>query len=279
MVDNKIRKVAGILATYGWHVLPLKGKRPLIRGGCRSASTDQSLIASWWRRWPNANLGVATGAISCIIAVDIDGPIGALTWAELTSDYPPIETLEQKTGRLDGGYQLIFKHPGYPVKNGCSGMGQGIGEGIDRRGDGGYIVVPPSIHPDTDQRYRWIRRCRPATIPRGLVDVIIPRKVERKQPYREKTISSETSRYGQAALKNAARKIASLSEGCGCRAVQLYHHSSCVGELVAGGEISEHDAISSMVDAGLRCGLSEGEAKRQVVCGLRDGARCPRKRP
>jgi Bifunctional DNA primase/polymerase, N-terminal len=55
-------------------VLPLTGKRPLIAGGVHAASRDPTIIEQWWRRWPHASIGIACGAPSGVVVIDIDVP-------------------------------------------------------------------------------------------------------------------------------------------------------------------------------------------------------------
>ena len=139
-------------AARGWRVHPLiaKDKKPLVNDWPNQATTDDRQIHKWWQQWPEANLGIATGKGSGFFSIDIDGPEGERSWTQLISEIPeiPEETLEQKTGR---GRQLLFQYPGgkTPVRNRTN-----VRPGIDIRGDGGYIVVPPSIHPN-GATYTW----------------------------------------------------------------------------------------------------------------------------
>ena len=57
-----------------WCVLPCIDKAPLVRGGVHAATRDRSTIERWWHSWPQANVAVACGAPSGIVAVDIDAP-------------------------------------------------------------------------------------------------------------------------------------------------------------------------------------------------------------
>ena len=100
-------------------------------------------IRSWAAWWPNANLAVVTGKISGVIVLDVDGQVGAQTLSGL----PPIpETGRSSTGR---GEHIWFKHPGGVISNLV-----GFLPGLDLRGDGGYVVVPPSVH-SSGRPYAW----------------------------------------------------------------------------------------------------------------------------
>lgn len=128
-------------ASRGWRVFPLwpGGKVPLIQEWQHRATTDEATIRAWWARWPNANVAIATGAGSGLVVLDVDGPKGEATLARLEAAngaLPP--TREVKTPR---GRHLYFDHPGGYVP--CSaGL---VGPGLDVRGDGGYVVAPPSV--------------------------------------------------------------------------------------------------------------------------------------
>ena len=137
----------------GWSVIPLRSreKRPLIAWleyQQRRAQSDE--IEAWFRRWPQANLGVVTGWVSRLVVVDVDPHHGGdASLTQLTQEHGALPaTLEAVTG--GGGQHLYFDHPGGLVRNRA-----GVALGVDVRGDGGYIVAPPSVHP-SGRRYRWL---------------------------------------------------------------------------------------------------------------------------
>lgn len=136
-------------ASRGWAVFPCRGKVPLTANGFKDATTSPEQIGAWWRQYPDANIAVATGKISGIVVVDIDIKKGVAGDESLFA-------LEQKYGKLpdtptsitpSGGRHYFFKYVN-PVP--CK---VGIAPGIDIRGDGGYVILPPSvIH---DKYYGW----------------------------------------------------------------------------------------------------------------------------
>lgn len=133
----------------GWPVIPLKGKLPLTENGSKDASLNETQIRAWWKRWPDANIGLATGHAFFAVDVDIRGG-GEESWDMLLSQYVAFpRTPEQLTGT--GGKHILFALPDFPVKN-----SQGkLAPGIDVRGVGGYIVACPSVHPETKRSYSW----------------------------------------------------------------------------------------------------------------------------
>ena len=142
-------------AKKGFAVFPLKyrDKVPLTRNGCKDATTDAAQIKAWWQKYPNANIGLATGSVSqnvFVIDLDIDEDRGIdgyhslEDWQREHGDFP--ETWTAITGR--GGYHLYYRGNG-KIKNRA-----GIIDGVDIRGNGGYVIAPPSIHKN-GRRYEW----------------------------------------------------------------------------------------------------------------------------
>jgi len=151
-------------AAQAWKVFPVvpRGKTPLTEHGFLEASGAEDVLEAWWRKWPDANIGVATGSVSGIVVLDVDPRHGGdRSLAALSLP----ETRRSFTG--GGGQHLFFAHPGYLVPNAT-----GLREGIDIRGDGGYVVVPPSEHA-SGGRYAWDADTLDlplAQFPQGLVE-------------------------------------------------------------------------------------------------------------
>jgi hypothetical protein len=116
------------------------------------------VIAEWWRRWPEANIGLATGDSSGVDVLDVDprhGGEDSLHDIEANHGELPA-TLVSLTG--GGGVHCFFHHtPG--LKNSAGK----IGPGIDFRADGGYVIVPPSNH-ISGRAYTWKGSARPEEI-------------------------------------------------------------------------------------------------------------------
>ena len=113
----------------------------LVRNGLKDASNDADTVARWFTN-TSLNLGIATGADSGVIVLDVDPRHdGDETLAALEQEHGPLpETWRFLTG--GGGEHILFRHPGRRVPNSAGTLG----EGLDIRGDGGYIVAPPSRH-------------------------------------------------------------------------------------------------------------------------------------
>ena len=132
------------LAVAGVPVFPclVEGKRPLTRRGFLDASNDPEQVAAWWSRTPNANIGIPTGAPSGVVVVDVDvhGPrVGGAAYHRATD-----------AGLVDGAGLLVRTPTGgthvyFPATPGREQRSwQAATAGVDFRGDGGYIIAPPS---------------------------------------------------------------------------------------------------------------------------------------
>ncbi|MBR1005100.1 bifunctional DNA primase/polymerase [Bradyrhizobium liaoningense] len=108
--------------------------------GVRDATTDRKTIKQWWAANPDANIGIATGKISNLVVVDVDGEDGKKSLAELVKTYGRLpKTPKVKTGR---GVHYYFRAGRKPFGNSVGSLGAGV----DIRGDGGYVVAPGSVH-------------------------------------------------------------------------------------------------------------------------------------
>jgi hypothetical protein len=139
-------------AARGWQVFPCKprDKRPATPNGFKDATTDRLKIARWWAANPAYNIGVATGTTSGFFALDVDAPEGFKSATMLTMQHGGLpHTKTQRTG--GGGWQHLYAMPkGLRIGNSAGRLGAGL----DVRGDGGYVVVAPSVHP-SGKAYEW----------------------------------------------------------------------------------------------------------------------------
>lgn len=151
MVDAAIQYAT----KYNWSVFPVRqsDKKPLTPHGCKDAKRDVGAITAWWKRFPDASIGIATGSASNLIVIDLDldenkgldGYEELARWEHDNDEFP--ETVRSITGR--GGSHIFFHHEGSDIGN-----RSGILDGIDVRGEGGYIIAPPSKHPNGTE-YQW----------------------------------------------------------------------------------------------------------------------------
>lgn len=138
-------------AARGWAVFPLveAGKEPLTKHGFKDASTDEKKIRKWWTKTPNANIGIATGKLSGIIVVDIDPRNGG----DLTTFWKSCALDEHKLGLVTTGSEGSHLYFSYPDGVQIPSRKEFV-QGIDLKSDGGYVVAPPSVHPN-GVLYAW----------------------------------------------------------------------------------------------------------------------------
>jgi bifunctional DNA primase/polymerase-like protein/AAA domain-containing protein/primase-like protein len=160
--DSILARAARDLAAHGLPVFPLygvlegrctctagiqcssPGKHPRTARGVKDATADALKVQTWWSRWPNANIGVATGGGR--IVLDVDGVDGEASLERLVGEHGQLPaTVEVKTGN---GRHLWFAGDG---RNSV----RRVGQGLDVRAGGGYVVVPPSCHVNGEQ-YLWL---------------------------------------------------------------------------------------------------------------------------
>jgi len=117
------------------------GKHPLEKGGFHNATTDLAVIEGFWAR-SICNIGIATGAVSGFVALDVDPRHGGdETLAQLEAKYGELPaTWRFLTG--GGGEHILFGHPCGYIKS----QSGALGPGLDIKADGGYIIAPPSEH-------------------------------------------------------------------------------------------------------------------------------------
>ena len=193
--DNATVRAALKYARRDWLVFPLwgrkgekctcgnpdckdQGKHPnpaLVRHGFKNATTDADIIKRWWRKHPEAGIGVATGRGSGIIVIDVDlknGKDGRKALRELSRELGFLP--ETKTAETPSvGKHLYFRYvEGIGSSNGV------IGPGIDIKSDGGYVVAPPS-----HGLYEWIDPRKAVELPASWVEHLRkpPRDKKRKK--------------------------------------------------------------------------------------------------
>jgi len=188
MSDNAIVDAALRYAARGWLVLPLHsvrggrcscgglackngGKHPRTLHGLKDSSGDPAIIARWWSAG-DSNIAIVTGPASRLLVLDVDVQHdGEANLAKLERENAPLpETVEVLTG--GGGRHLYFRYPETPIPNSASRLGCGL----DIRGEGGYVVAPPSVH-ISGRRYVWEAAHHPddmavADPPDWLVDLL-----------------------------------------------------------------------------------------------------------
>ena len=279
---EELRRHAFKYGTEGWSIFPLKveSKEPLpMSHGFKDATTRMDTIGKHWETKPR-NIGLATGEVNGIMVVDVDNEALFLKFLEKQEQTFP-DGLRVKTNK---GFHAYFQYP----------KGHDIGSrtfpalGFDIRGNGGYVLAPPSNHP-AGGVYDFIGTGSLSALkdlvepPQWLVDFLMKPKALAKDTntaldYRAPiSASNGTSNYGKTALEGECNALATAPEGG--RNGQLNASAFSLGQLVAGGEISETDAYTALKQAAISCGLSNSETGKTLASGFKAGKQEPRSAP
>jgi Bifunctional DNA primase/polymerase, N-terminal len=264
---ERVDHLRGALAygSAGIPVFPLapRTKVPLIPAstgghGLHDATTDLDVIRAWWTRTPNANVGLRTGLVFDVVDLDSEDAVDALE--------------EARGGREPLRGPLVATGKGFHYYVQLAGIGNraGILPGVDYRGRGGYVVGPPSEHPD-GHRYRWVNPLRDelARVPQWLIQLLVPER----GPERPRAAPGGSRAYGLGALRRELQRLSQTGEGS--RNHQLNVASFNMGRLVAAGDIDETEAASALIEQGQRIGLGATECQRTVASGLGAGCSSP----
>ena len=263
-------------ARRGYKVFPLwpKDKNPITKNGFKDATDDENTIIAWWDKWPEANIGIATGQPSNLVVVDIDGEPGRLSFADMEVQFDDVELdAFRETARVlsgDDGEHIIFQWPGREVKSSVSKLANHI----DIRADGGYVVAAPSVHPN-GKPYMWVNDKSPLTMPESLLK-LIDQLVEPFNPQSVEDIeiveTEEMTAYGAAVLRKEVAVVEQATEGGRNNALNI---SACaIGNLVPH-EIPEADAHEHLMSAASNIGLGHRESESTVRSGLSRGMEEP----
>lgn len=254
-------------AEHGWRVLPVRGKVPLLPAwsrpdGSGATSTDLDTIRSWWTRWPAANVGLATGPASSLAVLDIDPRSGG---------HESFAALEERVGVLPGtvtsltgggGLHLLYRHPDRKITS----RANALGPGLDVKADGGMVVAPPSVHPDTGRAYTWLGGAWRDELP-VWPEALLPPVVEQVRP------AVRQPAWGDC---HPGRRLAGLvqtvMDACEGERNSRLHWAACRGaEMIAAG-VDGNTVADALQLAGEAVGLPPAEVAGTVRSGLRTTA-------
>lgn len=280
------------LVDAGFAVFPVgpDGRSPLVKRGCYAATRDPAQIEAWWRERPAANVAIACGPASGLLALDVDrhgGADGFAALAELVAEFGPLPpTVTSRTP--GGGKHFLFRHPETARPENRVGLkrygadgSRRVYHGLDVRGAGGSICAPPSRK--ASGAYTWERdpfTTALADVPGWLLALMLseppPREVK---PLRIGDNPSRTARYVVKAVEGECEAIASTAAGTG-RNQRLFIGAARLGELVGAGLLQQDAAEAALERAAEACGLTKEDGRRSVrltiASGLKRGIANPR---
>jgi Bifunctional DNA primase/polymerase, N-terminal len=221
------------------------GKHPLTVHGLHDATTSRAQLEWWWRRFPQANIGLATGHQFDVL--DIDGPDGEQAIAQLSAwqgfgaPGPVV-----RTGR--GGWHVYLAPTGLGTPQ-PRGLAQ-----VDWRGRGGYVVAPPSRHA-SGTRYRWVRDLDTPLpqVPAALRERLEPLPIWPRAAVPGIQPTTPGHPYGQRVLELRLAEVATAAKGQ--RNHTLYRAGLRLFSLAAGGVLDRDQVQAGLLAAAERSGL------------------------
>ena len=254
---NALHRASVSLHQRGLSIIPLHPKSKVPAVDWKAYQTKQPLrgdVEWWFGRGAEQNVAIVTGAVSGVVVVDVDYPDAV----HCLGDLPRTPTV--KTSR---GHHYYFAHPGRQVGNFKLPCGE-------TRGDGGYVVAPPSLH-ESGTRYEWIIGLDEPLA--ALPDSVL--KYEKRLSVAND--NGQTTNYGRAWFND----VETLSKVASGRRNILLNEVACkAGSLIASGHLEEREARAAMGAACQQNGLTADDGHRSVIAtinsGLKKGHQNPR---
>ena len=229
---------------------------PLVSHGVKDASCNRARILAWWTRYPQANIGLATGHRFDVL--DVDGPEGEQA----------IRILAATHGLHSAGPLVRTGGGGWHYYLASTGLGNARPAGlehVDWRGRGGYVVAPPSRHA-SGHPYQWVSG-RDLETPLAEVPAPLRARLERRVPQRSPdpveltaTSAAPADRYARAALAEELARVATAPVGHRNR--QLWESTRNLYNLVATGALDPRQVDQALLGAAERCGLLAEEPRQ-----------------
>lgn len=252
-------------AADGLPVFPLipGTKRPATAHGKDDATTGETQIRAWWTATPNANIAVRVPDWAVVLDVDTrnGGTLEALA--------PLPDTLTFHTG--GGGWHLWFDRPDGDLRGQLDGI-----PGVDIKTSTGYVVMPPSVHPNGERYVDPGTGNMIETVPEHLVARMVkPTRTVRTTP--RPSTTPPPRGYWAAALQGELDAIATAPEGT--RNETLNRAAFNLGTLIAAAGEHADDVTALLAAAAAQAGLEEWEADGTIRSGLTAGMDQPRSIP
>jgi bifunctional DNA primase/polymerase-like protein len=241
-------------------------KHPLTEHGLKDATVDPDVIRSWWKRWPDANVGLRTGI--AFDALDIDSTAAGWSLAVMAEAASEVTATCWGDGPMSitsRGSHLLY------LPTGARGTSNLVVPHVDWRGTDGYIVAPPSIHA-SGHVYHWHPGNGPETplelAPAFLIVELFP-PTRMQKANRDMLIST---RSAENVIAGIVRVVAEAPEGERNNTLNWAAHK--IGLKVYAGEIEQNDALDALEqihNAAINNGLGEREVERSIESGWSDG--------
>ncbi len=222
-------------------------------------------VIEWWEAMPSANIAIITGSISGLFVVDCDHPaIAAIHTNE--PDYSP--TWCVRTGK---GMHFYHALPSFWVSN-RTGLIDGSFGAVDIRGEGGYVVAPPSIHPSGRRYelgdYRTLQPC-----PAAILDRLKPKQAQ-TSPLKAFKPSTTPQDHWRRVLDAETSAVALAPDGSINNTLNKAAYN--LGQLIGDGLLDRSQVEDALYTAAVGRGETEGRAMRTIQSGIEAGIANPR---
>jgi Bifunctional DNA primase/polymerase, N-terminal len=236
--------------------------------GVKDASADPALVGSWWRRYPQANIGLATGVL--FDALDVDGPQGAAALRTFTADHD-LELPRGPLVRTGSGWHL------YLAPTGLGNPHPRELQQVDWRGRGGYVVAPPSRHA-SGARYQFLRGLSAplAAVPPALRALLEPASAQRPTPAGFRASAGRGHPYARTALDGECDRVRQTPAGSRQRNTTLYQAGLRLFGYAAGGLLDHTEVQARLLEAARACGLGDREAAATIRSAAKVGRDHPK---
>jgi hypothetical protein len=245
--------------------------------GVKDATCNRARILAWWTRHPLANIGLATGHSFDVL--DIDGPDGEQAIRALATTHG-LESSGPLVRTGGGGWHYYLR------PTGLGNVRPHDLEHVDWRGQGGYVVAPPSSH-RSGHPYRWVPG-RNLDIPLAEVPAVLLERLKERRPPQRPAGPGELLEVGDASGGRYARRVLSeelarvATAPVGERNHQLWESARNLYNLVAAGALAQREVDQGLLQAAERCGLLQEEprqTRRTLASGRQVGLAHPRRPP
>lgn len=279
-------------SAIGWRVFPVAadGRSPLVEGGCHAASADPGKVRRWWSAPRPANIALACGPESGVLALDIDRKGDIDGFAELRTlerEFAPLpSTVRSETP--SGGAHLLFRHPDGPspsnrvgIKRWSAEGARTIYRGLDVRAAGASICLPPSRK--TAGGYAWSAApwvADLADVPPWLLALMRSEPpAAPPRPILQARSTDRLARYVCAAVEGECQAVATTAAGNG-RNQRLFIAAAQLGGLVGANVLAQDTAEGALERAAADCGLTQEDGlhavRATIASGLKRGIAQPR---
>lgn len=257
----------------GLTIIPLKPRSKIAAvswGDFQSSRPILDQLQTWFADKPDRNAGILTGACSGVVVLDIDANRGGEDSVAKLGPLPQTPSVTTGNGR-----HLYFQHPGFDVSNQVDTL-----PGVDLRGDGGYVVAPPSVH-ENGHLYEWeigLDEIPLAPLPESLLKLVAERKDRADEDCGRCAETSTSTAYGLKALSQECVSLAELPKGT--RNSELNITACKIGQLIGAGELDETEARGRLIEACERNGLVRDDklssVRATINSGIKKGKQNPR---